>query len=197
MSILGWVQRDGYRRLGPAEAYATARATIDGFDRLDLLPRRTWGLDANPPPSEGASALARATLIGPAEPPASAPAVLRPRRAPQRAVQLTVSLRGVKPSIWRRLIVPASLTLRELHPVIQTAIGWDDYHLHLFEVKGVLYGDVEEIDDGPLGNEETFTVGRAAKAAESSVTSTTSATVGSTMFASIRRCPVSEWVRPT
>jgi hypothetical protein len=79
----------------------------------------------------------------------------------RESAQLTVTLRDIEPAIWRRLVVPASLTLRELHAVIQTAMGWQDYHLHLFDVDGVVYGDVEEIDDRPLGDEETFTVGQA------------------------------------
>jgi hypothetical protein len=71
-------------------------------------------------------------------------------------------LRDITPPIWRRIVVPASLTLRELHAVIQTAMGWDDYHLHLFEIDGVLYGDIEDIQGQPLGDENTFTVGQAA-----------------------------------
>lgn len=131
------------------------------FDALDLLPRRlSYGQPQ--PPSAAAVALARAALIGPADPPAPAPPRTPPRSEP--AIQLTVSLRHVEPAIWRRLVVPASLTLRELHAVLQTAMGWEDCHLHVFEVAGVLYGDIEEMD-GRLGNEETFTVARAAEAA--------------------------------
>jgi hypothetical protein len=73
-----------------------------------------------------------------------------------------VSLRDT--DVWRRLVAPASLTLRELHAVLQTAMGWEDYHLHLFDVDGVLYGDVEEIEGQPLGDEETFTLAQAAEA---------------------------------
>jgi len=58
--------------------------------------------------------------------------------------QLKVVLRGVEPSIWRRLQVPASTTLAELHGVVQVAMGWQDCHLHQFEIAGVTYG----IDDG-------------------------------------------------
>lgn len=86
------------------------------------------------------------------------------RRTSEQAVQLLVALREVEPLIWRRLVVPASMTLRELHAVIQTAMGWQDYHLHLFDVDGVVYGDVEEIEGRPLGDEESFTVGQAAAA---------------------------------
>ncbi|TFV62284.1 plasmid pRiA4b ORF-3 family protein [Geodermatophilus sp. DF01-2] len=74
-----------------------------------------------------------------------------------QAVELTVTLRHTRPRVWRRLAVPPSLTLRELHAVLQTAMGWEDYHLHLFEVDGVFYGDVEDFM-GDLGDEETTTV---------------------------------------
>ncbi|MGD0461847.1 MAG: plasmid pRiA4b ORF-3 family protein [Tepidisphaeraceae bacterium] len=52
------------------------------------------------------------------------------------AYQLKITLRGSKPPIWRRVVVPADLTLSRLHVVIQLAMGWDDCHLHLFEIDG-------------------------------------------------------------
>ncbi len=54
--------------------------------------------------------------------------------------QLKVTLRGSKPAIWRRLLVPGNLNLERLHRVIQDAMGWDDSHLHSFDVGGVEYG---------------------------------------------------------
>jgi Plasmid pRiA4b ORF-3-like protein len=50
-----------------------------------------------------------------------------------------VSLHGAKPPIWRRLRLPASTTLAQLHQVIQVAFGWEDAHLHAFEVGGRRY----------------------------------------------------------
>jgi hypothetical protein len=67
-------------------------------------------------------------------------------------VQLKIVLRGVRPPVWRRLVVPASMTLAELHSVFQTAIGWTDSHLHAFDVDGVVYGDVEDVD-GRVGDD--------------------------------------------
>jgi hypothetical protein len=58
--------------------------------------------------------------------------------------QLKVVLQGAEPPIWRRLQVPASMTLAELHAVLQVAMGWEDCHLHQFEIAGVTYG----VDDG-------------------------------------------------
>jgi Plasmid pRiA4b ORF-3-like protein len=53
--------------------------------------------------------------------------------------RLKVSLRGISPMIWRRLLVPDDLTLYELHRVLQIAVGWEDYHLHAFRLHGRLY----------------------------------------------------------
>jgi hypothetical protein len=54
--------------------------------------------------------------------------------------QLKVSLRGISPQIWRRVLVPADLPLYGLHRVIQIALGWEDYHLHAFKLHGRHYG---------------------------------------------------------
>lgn len=62
-----------------------------------------------------------------------------PRRGARKAAsnaaiyQVKVTLRGSRPPIWRRLEVPADITLYELHRVLQVAFEWDDMHLHLFE----------------------------------------------------------------
>jgi len=37
--------------------------------------------------------------------------------------QLKIRLRGISPMIWRRVLVPASATLRELHGILQVAMG--------------------------------------------------------------------------
>ncbi|HEU0090314.1 MAG TPA: plasmid pRiA4b ORF-3 family protein [Pseudonocardiaceae bacterium] len=61
---------------------------------------------------------------------------------------IKVSLRYLKPPIWRRLQVPSDSTLAELHYVIQDAMGWEDAHLHQFEVDGTSFADpVHLLDD--------------------------------------------------
>ena len=58
---------------------------------------------------------------------------------------IKVSLRYMKPPIWRRLHVPSTTSLAELHDIIQAAMGWYDCHLHQFEVNGVHYADTEHM----------------------------------------------------
>jgi hypothetical protein len=58
--------------------------------------------------------------------------------------QLKITLRGVsKPPVWRRVLVPARITLNDLHGVIQQAMGWDDYHLHVFTAGWREYGSAD------------------------------------------------------
>lgn len=54
--------------------------------------------------------------------------------------RLKVSLRRIRPGIWRRLEVPSDLSLWQVHRVLQAAMGWTDYHLHEFQRRGVHYG---------------------------------------------------------
>jgi Plasmid pRiA4b ORF-3-like protein len=54
--------------------------------------------------------------------------------------QLKVTLEDSKPPIWRRLLVPASLNLGDLHQILQVAMGWTDSHLHQFIVGEKTYG---------------------------------------------------------
>jgi len=49
-------------------------------------------------------------------------------------LRLKITLEGSEPAIWRRVEVNDNLTFFQLHRVIQQAMGWEDYHLHEFEV---------------------------------------------------------------
>jgi hypothetical protein len=68
-----------------------------------------------------------------------------------RPLQLKIELLDVEPKIWRRIVVPSSLTLLELHAVVQGAMGWRDYHLHMFEIRERRF---EVPEDDRLGLEE-------------------------------------------
>lgn len=49
-------------------------------------------------------------------------------------LQLKITLEHVEPAVWRRLVVSDALSFAQLHKVIQRAMGWEDYHLHEFEL---------------------------------------------------------------
>ncbi len=51
-----------------------------------------------------------------------------------RIYQLKITLKHIRPPIWRRLQVRGDVTLGELHRFLQVAMGWWDSHLHLFTV---------------------------------------------------------------
>ena len=75
------------------------------------------------------------------------PGVLPATRAnsdrPAPIYQIKVGLRGTKPPIWRRLQVPADISLARLHTIIQIAFDWYDSHLHVFETP---YGEFGTAD---------------------------------------------------
>jgi hypothetical protein len=71
-------------------------------------------------------------------------------------VKLRVTLQGVRPPVWRRLLIPANMTLGSLHDVIQTSMGWRDSHLHDFEIAGEHYGDPSTTDE--VANEARLTL---------------------------------------
>ena len=53
--------------------------------------------------------------------------------------QLKVRLLGLSPMIWRRVLVSDSTTLRELHGILQVAMGWEGIHLFVFDILAVRY----------------------------------------------------------
>ena len=58
----------------------------------------------------------------------------------EEVYELAVTLLDVEPPIWRRVTLPAGVTLADLHEVIQRAMGWYDLHLHQFVTSdGVRY----------------------------------------------------------
>jgi hypothetical protein len=58
-------------------------------------------------------------------------------------LQVKFWLTGISPMVWRRVLVPSSFTLRELHGVIQVAMGWEGIHLYDFQLRAAHYGSWE------------------------------------------------------
>ena len=60
--------------------------------------------------------------------------------------QLKITLEDVKPTIWRRVVVPADRSLAALHDVVQIALGWTHSHLHAFDIGGHRFGRPDHMD---------------------------------------------------
>jgi Plasmid pRiA4b ORF-3-like protein len=79
-------------------------------------------------------------------------------------LQVKISLLGVSgPPVWRRLLLPAHIRLDRLHGVIQAAMGWEDYHMHVFADGARRFG----LADRELGHkdERKVTLGQLLKRA--------------------------------
>ncbi|MEZ0094646.1 plasmid pRiA4b ORF-3 family protein [Streptacidiphilus sp. EB129] len=71
-----------------------------------------------------------------------------PRSVSATAVHtIKVTLHGSQPPIWRRLQVPSTTDLLQVHRLIQAAFGWEGYHMWAFEAGRERYG----VADGDLG----------------------------------------------
>ncbi|WP_454011373.1 plasmid pRiA4b ORF-3 family protein [Aquamicrobium terrae] len=64
-------------------------------------------------------------------------------------LQFRVWLKGLSPMVWRRVQVPATMTLLEFHGVLQVAMGWEGIHLYQFVVHTVRYGSWELTAESP------------------------------------------------
>jgi hypothetical protein len=64
---------------------------------------------------------------------------------PSNIYQFKITLKEIKPKIWRRIQVPGNYTFWDLHVAIQDAMGWEDCHLHQFEILNPKTGEREII----------------------------------------------------
>jgi hypothetical protein len=64
-------------------------------------------------------------------------------------LQVRITLKDVdNPPVWRQVLIPAGYSLSRVHQVIQAAMGWEDCHLHAFQIGETTYGPDP---DGELG----------------------------------------------
>ena len=61
------------------------------------------------------------------------------RPSPIEVYQFRISLRGISPMIWRRVLVRSDSTLADLHYTIQVLMEWSNYYLHQFLIYGRHY----------------------------------------------------------
>ena len=64
-------------------------------------------------------------------------------------LQVRITLRDVDdPPVWRQVLIPAAYPLSRVHRVIQAAMGWENCHMHAFQIGKTTYGPDT---DGGLG----------------------------------------------
>lgn len=70
-----------------------------------------------------------------------------------RVFQFKITIKEITPIIWRRIVVPESYSFWDLHVAIQDALGWLDYHLHVFKMRRKHSSEATEIG---IPNEDRF-----------------------------------------
>ena len=70
------------------------------------------------------------------------------KQSTAKVYQLRVELEGIVPPVWRRIVVPGSMTLPKLHDLLQLVMGWMDSHLHSFTISNHTYS--RSLEDGDL-----------------------------------------------
>ena len=112
----------------------------------------------------GASARLQ-SLLAPQPPHRPVRVAQRRRRGPARIYQLKVTLKGIRPPIWRRVLIRSDTSLEQLHEVLQTTMGWLRGHLHQFVADGVQYGVPDDDWGAEVHDESLVTLGDVAPAA--------------------------------
>ena len=101
--------------------------------------------------------------------------------------RLKITLRKVRPPVWRRIEVASDTTLGELSPMLEGVMGWYGGHLHAFDIGGTDFSPPDpDWDTGDL-DENKYRLGAVLSTVGSKMGwATTSATTGSTRSLSRR-----------
>lgn len=70
--------------------------------------------------------------------------------------QLKVTLQDISPPIWRRLLVTSTVSLEDLHIILQIVMGWTDSHMHEFAKGSDRYGIPDEYSSSDMHDEATY-----------------------------------------
>lgn len=76
-----------------------------------------------------------------------------------KAFQFKITLKGIKPPIWRRFLVSDQLNFDEFHEVIQTVMGWYNSHLYEFEMGHLSLGIPHADYGGTMDDSRKVTLG--------------------------------------
>ena len=72
---------------------------------------------------------------------------MKQNKAQSQILQFRLSVKDVKPEIWRKLLVSSDITLARLHTILQVLMGWRDNHLYAFVINEKRYSPPSEHDE--------------------------------------------------
>lgn len=79
------------------------------------------------------------------------------KKAEDIVYQIKITLKDIKPVIWRKILVKANINLFTLHVILQEVMGWTGGHLHQFFIDGEYYGQPDQDDfEDEIINEKEF-----------------------------------------
>ncbi|HDL02429.1 MAG TPA: plasmid pRiA4b ORF-3 family protein [Candidatus Pacearchaeota archaeon] len=70
-----------------------------------------------------------------------------------KALRFRISIVGLG-SVWREFVVDSEISFYDLHLIIQRVMGWENYHLHEFDVSDVKIGMIDDEIYGELLDEK-------------------------------------------
>lgn len=73
-------------------------------------------------------------------------------------LRLLAVVRGIEPTIWRRLDVRDDLTLAQLHEVMQVVMGWNSTHQHAWDVGRKRFGRPDQIGEPGVRDDRRVTL---------------------------------------
>ena len=77
---------------------------------------------------------------------------MKQHKAQSKVLQFRLSVKDVKPEIWRKILVSSDITLARLHSILQVLMGWRDHHLYAFVIDEKRYSPRSEYDEIGKGN---------------------------------------------
>ena len=74
--------------------------------------------------------------------------------------QLKITINGIIPPIWRRILVSEHISLYKLHHIIQESFRWSNYHLYYFGEETSKIGDSSLWEDDETQPDRLITIRR-------------------------------------
>jgi hypothetical protein len=65
--------------------------------------------------------------------------------AAKKVYQFKVTLRGIRPPIWRRFQVYSDISFYQFHHILLDVMGWFGGHLYAFDLHGLIVTDAETL----------------------------------------------------